>query len=108
MPPGYEPNAPNHPLPSDDAPEPTVIPVLQGFDVRYGILAKDDLNRPQEFPADHHIRELVVQVGHEGWYSAKDGDRVTEQGPGASITVGLRDNSGGFGGVPPRDESDAP
>jgi hypothetical protein len=99
MPPGYDPNAPNHPIPP--GPPPTVIPLLQGFNVSYGA---DDKR-----PADHHVRQLHVEVNTDGWYDTV-GDRgvVLNQGPGAKVTVGLRDNSGGFGKPPPLDNSDDP
>src|SRR5271156_5731365 len=99
MPPGYDPNAPNHPAPPV-GPGATVIPILQGFNVSYGTDAKH--------PADHHVRELHMEVNSDGWHETVGAEGVLEQGPNAKVTVGLRDNSGDFGNSPPHDNSDDP
>ena len=59
MPPGYDPNAPNHPIPPGGL-LPAVVPLLQGFNVSYG--ATD------QAPTQHWVRELHVEVDSDGWY----------------------------------------
>jgi hypothetical protein len=81
MPPGYDPNAPNHQV-SLEGPFPTLIPLLQGFNVGYGT---------NKVPTQHWVRELHVQVDldDDDWHTGPDG-----QWPIAKVTIGLRDNSG--------------
>jgi hypothetical protein len=86
MPPGYDPNAPNHnPLAVGF---PAVTPLLAGFDVDFGTEAN---------PVDHHLRQLRIDVrsGEHGWNTVEGEGGFISQGPIVEIVVGLRDDSGG-------------